>query len=427
MSYTHLSYNERLIIAAYLEYADIKRITIANALKRDPKTITLEILKHRYLSIRKNQRNKCGRQNDCIVTRLCEDCAYGQCKFCRHDNCNQICGLFSEFPVCERVTSFPYVCNGCPNIKDCTMPKYLYKAPKADKEYHDNISHSEYIPRISDNDLAVLSSHVKDGVERGLSVDIIAKTSPVPISTSTLYNYIDRQVITTVKNIDLKRKVTYSKRRQKIIPVNHDYLTGRKYSDFLERIQENPSLNIWQMDTVHGKKSDSKVVLSLHNVKSNLQLYFLLNNCDTLSVNKVFSSILNTLGDVLFKETFTIILTDNGSEFSNPLAIETNPLTGEKLISVYFCEPRRSDQKGKCEKNHEHFRELFPKGRSLDNLSQTDINRVSLMVNNYPRKILNYSSPYQVATIILNEKVLALNNLRYVSLDKLKLKPIISR
>ena len=97
MSYTHLSYDERLIIAAYLEYADIKRITIANALKRDPKTITLEILKHRYLSIRKNQRNKCGRQNDCIVTRLCEDCAYGQCKFCRHDNCNQICGLFSEF------------------------------------------------------------------------------------------------------------------------------------------------------------------------------------------------------------------------------------------------------------------------------------------------------------------------------------------
>jgi len=37
MSYTHLSYDERLIIAAYLEYADIKRITIANALKRDPK------------------------------------------------------------------------------------------------------------------------------------------------------------------------------------------------------------------------------------------------------------------------------------------------------------------------------------------------------------------------------------------------------
>ena len=101
--------------------------------------------------------------------------------------------------------------------------------------------------------------------------------------------------------------------------------------------------------------------------------------------------------------------------------------TGEVLTRIFYCEPRRSDEKGKCEKNHEHFRELIPKSISMNPYDQKDMDYVSNMVNNYPRALFRYKSPYEVSTIFLNEKVLELNNLKYVSPDKVILKHLIKK
>ncbi len=211
-----------------------------------------------------------------------------------------------------------------------------------------------------------------------------------------------------------------------LIPVDYDWLEGRRYSDFCEVLMELPaSVNIWEMDTVMGKKEDSKCVLSLLHRKTNLQFYFLLEDCTMLEVQRIFDGIKSFLGPQIFKQVFEIILTDNGFEFHDPISLETDPDTGEKLISVYFCRPRRSDDKGKCEKNHEHFREIIPKGSSMEGLSRNDIRYTSNMVNNYPRKELSYNSPFQLAEQLLPKKVLALNKLHFIPTDKVKLIPII--
>jgi hypothetical protein len=76
----------------------------------------------------------------------------------------------------------------------------------------------------------------------------------------------------------------------------------------------------------------------------------------------------------------------------------------------YYCRPRHSEEKGKCEKNHEHFREMVPKGKSMNPLTKKDMRYVSNMVNNYPRKTFNYTSPLQASQIFLNEKVFKLRN-----------------
>ena len=128
-----------------------------------------------------------------------------------------------------------------------------------------------------------------------------------------------------------------------------------------------------------------------------------------LAIQRVFEMFKDVLGLELFSMTFPIILTDNGSEFHDSLSLETDSYTGEKLVSIYYCKPRRSDQKDKCEKNHEHFRECVPKGKSMNTLTQRDINYVSDMVNNYSRKSLNYNSPIDIAALSLNKKVLSLN------------------
>lgn len=47
---------------------------------------------------------------------------------------------------------------------------------------------------------------------------------------------------------------------------------------------------------------------------------------------------------------FNVILTDNGTEFSNPSAIEINPENDETRCHVFFCHPYSSFEKGNCEK-----------------------------------------------------------------------------
>ena len=113
------------------------------------------------------------------------------------------------------------------------------------------------------------------------------------------------------------------------------------------------------------------------------------------------------------------------SEFYDPESIEIDNTTGEKLINVFYCEPNRSDQKAKCKKNHEHFRELIPKGKSLIPYVNKDMDYISLMINNYSRALFKFKSPLEVSKILLNEKVFELNNIKEISISKVIFKPLI--
>ena len=61
----------------------------------------------------------------------------------------------------------------------------------------------------------------------------------------------------------------------------------------------------------------------------------------------------------------------------------------------------------------------------MNTLTQKDINYVSDMVNNYPRKSLNYNSPIDIGALSLNKKVLSLNKLTHLNIEQVKLTPII--
>ena len=91
-------------------------------------------------------------------------------------------------------------------------------------------------------------------------------------------------------------------------------------------------------------------------------------------VNEVFQDLKRTLGDFEFSRLFEVILTDNGTEFSDPESIELSAINGERLSNVFFCDPNASWQKGSIEKNHEYIRYVLPKGTSFAGLTQEDCN-----------------------------------------------------
>lgn len=112
-------------------------------------------------------------------------------------------------------------------------------------------------------------------------------------------------------------------------------------------------------------------------------------------VNEVFQDLKKTLGDFEFSRLFEVILTDNGTEFSDPENIELSSINGERLSYVFFCNPNASWQKGSIEKNHEYIRYVLPKGTSFAGLTQEDCNLLASHINSVPRKSLNNQSPFE--------------------------------
>ena len=76
------------------------------------------------------------------------------------------------------------------------------------------------------------------------------------------YHYIDSNVL-SARNIDLPRKVRYKKRRRPktINKFEYEYRQGRTYDDFQKFIEQNPNVNVIEMDTVKGTRNKGKTLL----------------------------------------------------------------------------------------------------------------------------------------------------------------------
>ena len=176
------------------------------------------------------------------------------------------------------------------------------------------------------------------------------------------------------------------------------------------------------MDTVIGKSTTGKVLLTLLFREFNFMIARLLPDKSSKSVKDELDNIEKIIGTNLFKRIFKYILTDNGGEFQRPEELEQS-IDGSKRSSIYYCEPNRSDEKGKVEKNHEYIRYVIPKGKSLNKYKQDDIDLMMSHINSTAREILNFAVPYDMANIYLGKGTLDKLNIYKVPPDDIILKP----
>lgn len=116
------------------------------------------------------------------------------------------------------------------------------------------------------------------------------------------------------------------------------------------------------MDTVEGAKGEN-CLLTLHFTASSFMIAFKRDFNDSKSVTDIFNDIYDRLGANQFRKLFPVILTDNGSEFSNPAAIEFDD-NGKRRTRIFYCHPSSSYEKGSYEVTHELLRRIVPKGKS---------------------------------------------------------------
>ena len=176
------------------------------------------------------------------------------------------------------------------------------------------------------------------------------------------------------------------------------------------------------MDTVEGVKG-GKVFLTLIFRKSKFMLIYLMEHKTMQCVENVFKEIKKILGKETYKRTMEVILTDNGSEFLDPMSIEKDEETDEVISNVFYCDPNASWQKGVIEKNHEYIRYVLPKGSSFDDLIQEKVNILMSNINSTSRDILNGKTPYEVIQNTLDEEIINKLGVIKVEADKVNLSP----
>lgn len=424
----HLTLEDRLYLERSLNEGKSFK-DIAKYLCKDPSTISKEVKKHRlsdYLSTKgffSNERNHCIHRFKCNRTNVCGKIILCGVKCASCPSCNLTCKNYVK-ERCPRLDKAPYVCNGCPKKRQCTVPHmYHYDGRFADRKYRENLVESRCGITLTKHELREIDRVVQPLIENGQSpYQIICNHPELNISVRTLYTYINSGVLLT-RNVDLKRKVKFKARKcHKTQIKNREVFMNRLYSDFTDLKPER----YVEMDTVHSCKGCNRVLLTFFFTSEKLFLAFILDRCTPGAVRAVFDRLEKRLGTFNFLTLFGTILTDRGSEFSDPDALETG-IDDIIRTSIYYCDPMRSGQKGAIEQAHTMLRNVLPKGTDFSFLTQWDVNLIVNHMNSTPRESLNGRTPYEAAIETYGEELIKELQLRPIEPDKVNLTPKLIR
>jgi len=142
----------------------------------------------------------------------------------------------------------------------------------------------------------------------------------------------------------------------------------------------------WEGDTVEGA-GKSAYIVTLVDRKSR---YALLGKARNKS-QEVVGDVVKRLIRRLTKALRLSITLDNGTEFNDFNAIEA--ATG---VEIYFADPYCSWQRGTNEQTNGVMRHFLPKGTNFKTVSSKRLARIEHLLNNRPRKCLDYRTPAEV-------------------------------
>lgn len=149
-------------------------------------------------------------------------------------------------------------------------------------------------------------------------------------------------------------------------------------------VEKKRRVGDWELDTIVGKNHKGAIV-SMVDRATKLTKLAICKSREAAPVTKALTRCLSPVRE------FVLTLTaDNGKEFAKHATV-SNKLKAD----FFFAKPYQSWQRGLNEHTNGLVRQYFPKGTSFDNISNEDIARVENLINNRPRKILNFKTPIE--------------------------------
>ena len=243
-----------------------------------------------------------------------------------------------------------------------------------------NIAFTYYV-NLSDQSKAVLGEIKAKGLE-----------FETEISKPTLYSYIDKGIFLTITNKELPVKGRRKKKNKKVRRQARAN-AGTSIEKRPEDIDTREEFGHWEMDTVVGKRGESKhSLLVLTERKTRNELIYLLYEHTTEQVCKRLDQLEAEWGE-RFGQVFKTITVDNGSEFADWEGMQQSAADeSEKRVTVFYCHPYCSFERGSNENQNRLVRRKIPKGENFDDRTEDDIQRVEDWINDYPREMFGWKT-----------------------------------
>lgn len=199
-----------------------------------------------------------------------------------------------------------------------------------------------------------------------------------PLCASTIYRYIRLG-----KFPKITQKQHLRRHGKRFVPRNSNYNTihpDRIIPQWPDEIRQRLRIGDWEGDTVYGGVGKGLLV-TLVDRKSRYLRMGLLKSRTAEGCRLVIEQLLQGL-------PVESISLDNGSEFSEFRKLEENLHT-----FIYFAEPHKPWQRGTNENTNDIVRFFYPKGYDFRTVSEQELQTIQDLINNRPRKCLNWKSP----------------------------------
>jgi IS30 family transposase len=217
------------------------------------------------------------------------------------------------------------------------------------------------------------------------------------VSTETIY-----QAIYVHARGELKRELAKQLRRSRTTrkPRKHSDARRPRFVDAMLPIAQRPAEietrqvpGHWEGDLIIGAAAGSAIATLVERTSRYVMLAHLGRE---RSADAVRDSLINTVQQL--SEALRGTLTwDQGAEMS-----EHRAFTIATDMKVYFCEPGSPWQRGTNENTNGLLRQYFPRGTDLSEHTADELQAVADELNDRPRKALDWNSPAERITALLN-------------------------
>lgn len=270
-------------------------------------------------------------------------------------------------------------------VYDCYLPH------KANERYIERKHKSGQRQRLKNKQIM---AYVKEKLIIGWSPELISGrwSNDHPkscISHEAIYQFIyskkqlkqeDLTVYLTRSHRKRQKRGHSNKHRQSHIPERISIENRPKY------IEKRHQSGHWETDTMVSRQSLDSLAVLLERKSRIIHIKKIKQKSSKLFSNAIEAK-LKPYSPSL-KRTITY---DNGSE--NVEHMKTNKKLGTKS---YFCNPYHSWEKGSVENAVGLVRRFLPKKTDFATVSPQQIKQIESLLNNRPRKCLDYKTPYEV-------------------------------
>jgi IS30 family transposase len=244
-------------------------------------------------------------------------------------------------------------------------------------------------------------------LERGFSPDIAVGRMEIEgvsygttVCVKTVYNAIDAGIFERPANKDLPEKKNRKKRGyRKVRKAALNNTKGTSIEERPRKANDRSEYGHWEMDLVVSCKGAKAALLTMTERKSREEIIVKIWDKSQKSVKKALDEMEREMGSRAFREKFKTVTVDNGSEFLDFASLEKSIGRGRPTprMKMYYAHPYSSWERGTNENHNKMIRRRIPKKSNIGRYSKKQVKEVQDWMNNYPRKILGYKTPAEVA------------------------------